>query len=275
MFFLQQIIEESRLFRVLYDNLPHEVRESELYSFVANYLGEYAADNEISPDYAIEKYTEYIARYNKDCRDFFSTGKYPAHSCSTDFSISRESYDLVLMLSVLFTPHRYRIMELLEHRACKASRALYIGFGPGLEIAITGSKYDQVMGYDLYMNRFLEQKFPDYSFNTELYNGQYKDYFQAVYLVELLEHLEDPYNLLAVCHDSLITGGKVYLTTATNMPQFDHLYNFPEDHTDFEEQLRKIGFNIVFKEKISHRYLSINISPSNHFFILEKGNNAI
>lgn len=268
--FLQGLIEESRLLGVLYDNLQPEMKEAALYRFTAGYLEAYAAFNKISPADAVDIYTAYITKYNRHCKEFIKTGRYPLENGDTSFNVSREEYDVVLLLSVLFTAHRFRIMQLLQQQTAGAGNALHIGLGSGLEIALTQDQFTAVAGYDLSVNDFLFQKFPQHSLNIELYTGQKQDYFDAVYLIELLEHLDDPYALLQVCHGSLKKGGRIYLTTATNIPQFDHLYNFPEDHSGFEKKLQELGFTVVYKEAVQHHYLSIDLTPSNHFYVIEK-----
>ncbi len=268
--FLQGLIDESRLLAVLYDNLQPEMKEAALYRFTAGYLEEYAAFNKISPANAVDIYTAYITKYSRHCKEFIKTGKYPLENGDTSFSVSREEYDVVLLLSILFTAHRFRIMQLLQEQTIKADTALYIGLGSGLEIALTENSFKQMAGYDLSVNEFLFKKFPQHSLHIELYTGQKQNYFDAVYLIELLEHLDDPYALLQVCYGSLKKRGRIYLTTATNIPQFDHLYNFPEDHSGFETKLQQLGFTVVYKETVAHQYLSIDLTPSNHFYVIEK-----
>ena len=89
-------------------------------------------------------------------------------------------------------------------------------------------------------------------------------------LIEILEHLEDPDTLLADTAKALRPGGQLYLTTATNIPQFDHLYNYPEDHTGFERQLSNLGLKIDAVEILAHRYMDIEIGAKNHVYALTK-----
>ena len=269
MSFLDQLIESSRLLTVLHDNLDEVIKKNKLYNEVSSYLEKYTAYNNISPEKAEEIYTNYITHYNKHCKNFCKTLKYPTESGITNYSISREEYDIVLLLSVLFTPHRFRIMQLL-HDGPEAEKALFIGLGPGLEMFITKEKFKEIHAYDLSVNKFLFSEFPKVHLNIELYTGQNENYFDSIYLIELLEHLEDPYDLLKVCYNSLKKGGKVMLTTATDIPQFDHLYNFPKDHIDFEERIKLLGFKINFKEMVSHNYLTMELKPFNHYYIIEK-----
>jgi SAM-dependent methyltransferase len=267
--FLGDLLNESRLLKVLYDNLPNEIKTEELYNFVELYLAKYAQFNNISAANAIDIYTNFITTFNKHCKQFEKSGRYPAENGQLSADVSREEYDIVLLLSVLFTPHRFRIMQIL-HQQKSAGNALFIGLGPGLEVSLTKENLTEIHAYDLSVNKFLFAEFSDFKINCELYTGQKQDYFDAIYLIELLEHLPDPFLLLEICCTSLKKGGKVFLTTATAIPQFDHLYNFPRDHKNFESQIKNMGFSIAYKEMILHNYLAMEIKPCNHFYVLEK-----
>jgi len=267
--FFSELLDTSRFLSVLYDNLSGEIKTDTLYSYIESYLEKYAVLNDISAEDAVEIYTHFITAFNKHCKQFAKTGKYPVENGLTDPFVSREEYDIVLLLSVLFTPHRFRIMQLLNQKT-PAEKALFIGLGPGIELALTKENYNETYAYDLSVNKFLYAEFPDVELSIELYTGQKRDYFDAVYLIEILEHLPDPFVLLEVCYGSLKKGGKIFLTTATDIPQFDHAYNFPEDHSNFEARVKQTGFSVAYKEMIPHNYLTMEIKPSNHFYILEK-----
>ena len=266
---LDQLLAHSRLLTVLYDNLPDEMKTSELYARIAGYFAKYTSANNITVDDSISIYTDYITTYNKHCKQFIKTGKYPVENGEGTFTISREHYDVVLLISVLFTPHRFRIMQLLQQKH-STGKALFIGLGPGLELMLTKENYSEIHAYDLSANEFLFAEFPGVSINVEMYTGQHENYFDSIYMIELLEHLEDPFELLNTCSISLKKGGNIYLTTASDIPQFDHLYNFPTDHTQFENQLKESGMSILFKELIPHHYLTLSLKPSNNFYVIQK-----
>lgn len=268
--FLKDILDNSRLFSVLYDNLSEEIRLSDTYNMAVSYISRYAKFNNLDTEKLNSSYFAFISAYNKQSKEFCKTGKYPFEKEIPDkYVFSRIEYDIALLLSVLFTAHRYRIMELL-HNLPKEEKALYIGIGPGLEISLTKQKHQEIHAYDLAVNDFLKQEFPDIYINNCLYTGQYKEYFDIIYLIEILEHLEDPFELIKISYDSLKKCGKLVLTTATDIPQFDHLYNFTEDDKNFIEKLKKTGFEVLYNEKISHNYLTLPIKSSNRFYIIQK-----
>jgi SAM-dependent methyltransferase len=255
----------------LYDILPDEIKTNKLYALIKAYLFKYVDYNDITVEEVDDCYSNYIKMYNRHCKEFIKTEKYPMENGFNDYSISREKYDIVLLLSVLFTPHRFRIMQLLyENNPSYVENALFIGLGPGLELSLTKDKLKNIDTYDLSANKFLFSEFSDISINKEYYTGQQKEFYNAIYMIELLEHVEDPYNLLQICYNSLGKGGKLCLTTATDIPQFDHYFNFPFNHCLFEEKIHLMGFIILKKEVIMHNYLTLDIKPSNHFYFLEK-----
>ena len=64
-------------------------------------------------------------------------------------------------------------------------------------------------------------------------------------------------------------GSKIICTTAKNIPQFDHLYNF-KSQINFENKIKKIGFKIIFKKIILHNLDLQNIKSDNVFYIIKK-----
>ena len=272
---INKILAESRLFEILRDRLPNSIIDSDLYKNAAAYLDLYVNENNISFKEVISAYEEYVSTFNKHCKTFIKTGEYPLHIGTEIPDISREAYDLVLILSVLLTAHRFRIMEIIFNAGRAEGTRLFVGAGPGLELYLSENLDQENYVYDVSLNEELKEIFPKVKFFTDYFSTQYTDYFDSIFLIEILEHLDDPYELLRNALLALKEEGLVYLTTATDIPQFDHLYNFPEDHTEFDLKIADMGFEIMLKEKISHEYLLMNVSPSNHFYILKKTNNRL
>lgn len=272
---INRLLDKSRLFEILRDRLPNSIIDSDLYKKTADYLDLYVIENKLCIEEIIAAYETYVSNFNKHCKAFIRTGEYPLH-LGTDISdISREEYDLVLILSVLLTAHRFRIMEIIDNSGRSGGTRLFVGAGPGLELYLSENLDQENYVYDVSLNEGLKEIFPKVKFFTDYFSAQYTDYFDSIFLIEILEHLDDPIELLRNALLALKEEGLVYLTTATDIPQFDHLYNFPEDHTEFDLKIADMGFEIMLKEKISHEYLLMNVSPSNHFYILKKTNNRL
>ena len=121
------------------------------------------------------------------------------------------------------------------------------------------------------INEFLLTKHPTVQFKKAYFTGENDDLrYDCIYLIELLEHLSEPYVLLKQCQNVLSENGKIFLTTATNIPQFDHLYNFEASHQDFEKKIQNMGLSIFFMEDIPHQFITLDIGAKNRFYVLKK-----
>lgn len=271
---LDQIIEGNRLFKVLLDRVVESpFYEEDLFSKVKSYTSDYLEankENDVSPEKA---YFKFIKSYNKDMKKFAETLKYPLELDPERKAPSRFEYDVILLFSCLFAAHRFRIMQLIDNQSECIDNGLFIGCGPGLEIELVKSKIKNLVAYDFSLDKFPVKKHPEAVFKEEYFDGKNSDEkYDAIYLIELLEHLEKPYELLNNCKRALSENGKIFLTTATNIPQFDHLYNFESSHDDFENQVINLGYKISFMEDIPHDSITLDIKAKNRFYVLE-GNN--
>ena len=70
-------------------------------------------------------------------------------------------------------------------------------------------------------------------------------------------------------YDSLTIDGLFYFTTATNIPQIDHLFNF-DNEVAFEVGLQDLGFQVVEKEIVFHESIDSKLIASNTWYILKK-----
>lgn len=67
--------------------------------------------------------------------------------------------------------------------------------------------------------------------------------FDFIMLGEVLEHLEQPQELLAVIHGLLAKNGRAVISTPANSATLDHIYLF-NDAEEIREMLRGAGFSI-------------------------------
>jgi len=272
---IDTLIEEDRLIGVLVERvLASPFYEENLFSKIKNYTSAYLEaslngneNKEIAPEQA---YFKFIKSYNKDMRKFAETGKYPLELDSERGTPNRFEYDVILLFSCLCASHRFRIMQLIDNKAETINNGLFIGCGPGLEIELVKSKISRLVAYDFSLDKFPVQQHPEAIFKEEFFDGTNSDEkYDAIYLIELLEHLQKPFELLENCKTALNNKGKIFLTTATNIPQFDHLYNFDASHADFENQVGQLGYKIDFMEDIPHEAMTLDIKAKNRFYVLE------
>ena len=267
---IDDIREQDRLMLILHDRLLADSRyEEQLFREIDSFSQAYLDFHDLEAKVAIKDYKTFIKAYNKDLKKFASTGKFPLELDPEREGPGRIPYNIILLFSCLLNPHRFRIMQLIKEKAEKADLGLFIGCGPGLEMSLTSSYLEKTIAYDLVLDDFLQQQFSEIEFRNSYFDGSDEERYGAVYLIEILEHLEQPYALLEDCKKVLNPGGHIYLTTATDIPQFDHLYNFPKDHSGFEKKLVEMGLEVVYKEEILHQALTQEGGAQNVFYKLK------
>ena len=270
--FLEKLLNQHPVISFLYryiEGLP--CHNQELSNAVAKYTLEYLDKNSVTLEQAFEIYNNFIEDFNSDLQIFAKSQKYPYELGTDQRSFNRLEYDVVLLLSVLVSPHRYQLMETLWKQSPPASSACYIGCGPGIEIYLTQARFQSLKAFDAELNPLLKDIFPDVQFQQAYFpTDALTVKFDAIYLIEILEHLSDPLQLLRDSEKHLNDRGRIYLTTATNLPQYDHYYNFPADHTAFEAAISAMGLRIVLNSEIPHQYAEADIAAKNHYYILQK-----
>lgn len=269
---IDDLLAGNRLLRILHKRLKKEpFFEEQLMERIKAYTNTYLVSQSSQSSSPTEVYGQFMEAYHKDMINFAETGKYPLEIDAHRPMLDRYAYNIILLFSCLFTPHRFKIMQLIQDTAQQATNGLFIGCGPGLEFALVKSKIDHLYAYDLKIDDFLTTTHPDIQFKEAYFDGKGDDLvYDSIYLIELLEHLDEPYLLLEQCRRVLSDSGKVYLTTATNIPQFDHLYNFEPAHGDFEKRVINLGFKIELMEDIPHQAITLDIQAKNRFYILSK-----
>ena len=268
----KEIVENNRLFTILSEKLKaHSVFEQSLYIKIVDFIDQYLRFHKLSAEETSKYYLDFIKAYNKDVRRFSKDGKYPLEIDPKREAPSRIAYNVVLLLSTILNPHRFKIMRLIDRVESGAfQKALFIGCGPGLEIHLCKDKADSLVAYDLTLDEALFDLLKEVEFRNEYFDGSNQESYDSIFLIEILEHLSDPYKLLKNCLKVLNKEGKIYLTTATDIPQFDHLFNFPSDHRAFDNTLIEMGYEIVFKEPVLHESMTVNVDAKNEFYIISK-----
>lgn len=230
------------------------------------FLQGYASFNGMPKEAVLASYAKTIRRYATDIRAFVASGKYPLQINANQEPLSRTDYDLFLILTIIVTRHRCTIMEEIS-RISTTGKSLVIGVGSGVELGFIQTS----MGgdaYDLYINPFARTAFPKWRFREELYRPAGAKY-DAIYAIELLEHLDHPYEFLGECAESLSPGGRLVVTTATNVPQFDHRFNFTSD-AEFKCRIRELDLVVEFNRVIPHAYPRTEIGARNDFYVLTR-----
>jgi 2-polyprenyl-3-methyl-5-hydroxy-6-metoxy-1,4-benzoquinol methylase len=270
---LTEVFNIDRGLRIAHKKLLNSnITDINMFSIVDDYLTDYAKFHNLSIGDISLRQNNFMLNYLKNVKDYLLKGKYP-HLLGIVNSIERVDYDISLIISTVVAIHRYRIMDnFIKYVLRIKGDVLIIGLGSGLELELLNNVNNQINNvdaYDIIITEFVRNRFKN-TFNiieNEFKgNGRVYDYIIAI---ELLEHLENPYPFLSMCFNSLKKKGTMITTTATNVPQFDHLFNFDDDNA-FNQEIRSIGYHVSLKEDIQHNYMTENIKAKNTWYILKK-----
>ncbi|MDJ0509713.1 MAG: class I SAM-dependent methyltransferase [Crocosphaera sp.] len=187
-----------------------------------------------------------------------------ANLSDTNANVSREAYNVSLLLSILFSNHRFEIIDQLKNFLNMVRRptgkVVSIGMGTGYELMLTARtlKGWELYGYDIdlathEMARNLNKHFgtlESLTFKQEFpLNGptpETKGRFEAIILCEVLEHLPDPVTALQTLKQCLHPNGYLFLTMAINIAQEDHIYLYP-DIASCRKQITMCGLKPLFE----------------------------
>ena len=266
---IQEIIRDNRLFDLLHEGLKaSDPCDPALLDHLLRYTNAYITYHALDPEQVAGYYRDYIKEYNRDVKAFMREGEYPLERDPQREIPGRQAYSIILLLSTLLTAHRFRIMQLICEQTEAMEHGLFIGCGPGIEIELVKGKAQGLTAYDLDIDPFLSHAHPSVDFRNTFFDGSGEARYDTIYLIEILEHLSEPLALIESCKKVLAPNGRLHLTTATNLPQFDHRYNFDPNHEAFEAQLGGMGFETRFKEDIEHAYMTTDIGARNRYYVL-------
>jgi 2-polyprenyl-3-methyl-5-hydroxy-6-metoxy-1,4-benzoquinol methylase len=230
----------------------------------------------------------YISRLKRmaELQERFDANPCPATlGCSS--VVGPEVYCLALLLSIVFTNHRFEIMQVLtqflrELPAGSAGSIASIGCGTGYELKLIADVLPtwNIEGYDTDAGMraraeqlfafFQVQKKVDFrlSFPLEAVTPQFEKRYDAIILCEVLEHLPDPARALETLKECLGGRGRIFLTMAINIAQEDHIFLYP-DIESCRQQIRQSGLEVVY-ESITPQ--TIRFPPANRETGFTKGN---
>jgi 2-polyprenyl-3-methyl-5-hydroxy-6-metoxy-1,4-benzoquinol methylase len=258
--------QQSRLRRSLSEG------ETQLYEYIDQYLYDYCKFCRFSPIDVIQARGKFVSSYQQDLLGYEKYRKYPYQlEIPQTIKLTRVEYDVILILSFLIEKHRFRIASWLSGRAFEKS-VLCVGVGPGVELGILkefhGSATLQVLGFDLEVSEFVANRY-----GASVHQGHFspdRKRYDAILLIEILEHLPNPESLIRSASQALKPGGQIVLTTAIDIPQFDHLYNFaPEEIIGL---LSKSGLAVEELLKVEHVLNIRTVSSANELVVARKPN---
>lgn len=268
---LNQFLNTSRLFGFQFQELTenHEVNAAVINILLEHFFA-YKNYNGLSDQQISDIHMNFLIEYNKHLNEFAKTGKYPFQHNYTQIK-DRLSYDIPLLCSSFLSKQRYTIFETLYNKlnSITGKDILVVGVGPGIELALLNHELNNINAYDLNISTFITDRFHSSKFTKGLFNYTPLKTYDIVLLIEILEHLENPFQLLSDSIKSLSKDGAIHFTTAVNVPQFDHLYNFSVNDETLENFIRENNCKIEYKSAIPHNY-KVNIEAFNCYYVIKK-----
>ena len=228
-------------------NSKDESFKQEFEGFLADYIG-YLDTNNMTIEYGVDSYLEMVSDMFKSQIKFMRTGKYPtsnvAEAIDDVYNDEKKmlSYMIGLALSQYLWSTHYEMFShlkesILENKS-NISKYLEIGPGHGLflksaidildkDISITAVDISQTSlnVSKSIINYFYPLKNIDF-INADMLNLDINLKYDFVVMGEVIEHVEDPKNLLVKISKLLNKNGKAFLSTCVNCPMIDHIYHF-------------------------------------------------
>ncbi len=261
-------INEVRLFQILFEDV--NFYNDSVKQILINYISKYIQYKDMSAADLKINYENFLKQYSKDTKYFLRNNVYPAITDNYIYNIGREEYDIFLLLSTVLTQHRYDIMCEINQCAIKSESALIIGSGIGLEIEVIKKNYKDIDAYDIEIDDFCRNSHPQINFYEIEFEDNKNKYYNDIYIIELLEHVFNPYKLIKDVAKVLVNNdSRIILTLAVNIPQFDHIVNF-DDIDLFLYNIDKLDLYVEYKKEIKHRYLMNGLSESSNVFMIIK-----
>ena len=228
-------------------NSKDESFKQEFEGFLADYIG-YLDTNNMTIEYGVDSYLEMVSDMFKSQIKFMRTGKYPTSNAAEAIDVVYNdekkmlSYMIGLALSQYLWSTHYEMFShlkesILENKG-NINKYLEIGPGHGLflksaidildkDISITAVDISQTSlnVSKSIINYFYPLKNIDF-INADMLNLDINLKYDFVVMGEVIEHVEDPKNLLVKISKLLNKNGKAFLSTCVNCPMIDHIYHF-------------------------------------------------
>jgi 2-polyprenyl-3-methyl-5-hydroxy-6-metoxy-1,4-benzoquinol methylase len=240
-------------------------REAE--QFADDYVG-YLSSQNISLEWAVEAFLGLCDDMMQCQASFLKTGLYPAvNKKATVYeniynSKSRmKAYMVGLALSLYLWPTHYEMFSFLRSEITKYSDSVhsYLEIGPGHGLFLMNAlnvliNLKRIVAVDISEESIRGTKsiakffFGNRAKEIEFYVSDILEYtsdeeYDFIVAGEVLEHVEEPHEVLKKIRSLLKDNGLCFISTCTNAPAPDHLYHF-KTIEEIEKLITNNGFFI-------------------------------
>ena len=251
--------------------------DSEWREFTNTYLikfEEYLKEKNRDFIYGIESYLKVVNDTMMEQYDFMKRGEYSCKSFKDAYekvysnSEVMEYYMTGLMFTQLFWKNHYETFRYfsknIEQYLKEKSEYLEIGGGHGLfvtEVIKNIQKKGNITLVDisetsLEMAKIILKNRKINYILSDIFDIKNEAKYDFITMGEVLEHVEQPKELLKKIYSLLIKNGMFFITVPINSPAIDHIYLFKKEE-EIREMIKSIGFKI--EEEIVIK--SENIKP--------------
>jgi len=292
--FCEAVSRKNMLHAKFLDNALSDITLEESDGF-EKLLGFYIHREESSLEKIVDRYLNMILMMIEEQKYFIESGKYrfstfsEVENCYKDPNYMKD-YTVGLGLSVFLWRFHRRYRELFDKALLLSNNmGAYLEIGPGHgEYFVTAMRKTSFKKYtaidisktsvDLTQD-YIRHSIPDTNKKYEVINEDVFNYcnpepFDMVVMGEVLEHVETPNVFLRRIHKLASDNAIIFITTAINAPQIDHIYQFNnlKEVTDLIQGERFVVLDSVVAninnlplEKAEKRKVAINVG-----FIIKK-----
>jgi len=217
--------------------------------------------NQKTLDFAIDCYLQMLADVSYETIQFVKTGQYSNSSFEDVNERVYNNPELMtgylhgLILRQFLFPQNYKILmffnSIIKKNENNITDYLEIGGGHGLFLSEALSILNSDVNYTLidisksaldFSRAFIDSPKVTY-IASDVFKYKSRVRYDFITMGEVLEHVENPVELLKAVKQLLKKEGKLFITTVTNAPAIDHVYLF-RNAREIREVIVKAGFSI-------------------------------
>jgi SAM-dependent methyltransferase len=191
----------------------------------------------------------------------FDSAPGPDRIGDADTKVDRDTYNVALLMSIIFSNHRFEIMQQLELflRSLKPhGRLAILGTGTGYELKLAAEILPEwsIESYDIDATSEPEARGLLRYFGVnhlvefrgelpiDVPDPERVGRYDAILACEVMEHLSDSWSALRSLREYLRGDGRMFVTMAVNVAQEDHVFWYPHIRS-CREQLHDCGWRIA------------------------------
>lgn len=249
------------------------------YARLEKYL-KYCTDSGITLRYLASSY-DLIVKDTLSHQIYFKRNKRYKYSTYKEVaSIVYHNHDYMSMymhglaLTSFFWPNHRRMMKYFSETIPKNNEGRYIEIGPGhgfhMIEAMRLTKYNYFLGVDIsatsvkMTKAILKAHCSGETLKFDVKECNFlewglDEYFEAIVMGEVLEHVEQPERFLSKIRDIAHDKTYIFLTTCINSPAIDHIYLF-ESFDQIRSMIDKSGLYV--KDFLLIPYVNLSIEES-------------